>query len=818
MRSLINKLTGLIIHFMVMIFILTPALSFAGNTDSSITGQVIDSVNKRPVPFATVILYGEDHHQPLQTGIADSLGRFGWWHVKPGNYNILASYMGYSSPLFKVTVDEQPDATQMLHILLTLPGRYLDEITVTGKKPLYDVQPDRIIYRLSNDPYARNKSLSEAIKKTPLVTVDHSGTLSLRGSNKVTVQINGKSIADYAIPANQALNMIPASYVDHIEVLTTPSVASDADAVAGIINIVTKNDLPLRTNIILGTEATIGKNYVINPSLGVLYGGRKINLALNGNYNYFGTPGNVRNELRTASYLQSQDGSLKYKGQPYNINASLQYELNKKNNIRAGWVYNRNGYTFDQVLTSSLQEQEKTDAFDRASANTYREKSHSFTLDYKRQLHKPGQELSVSGFFNSNKKQQELAAVNVFSQWETAGRTLTESGRNISPNRTFILQSDLKTPVGRHWFTAGIKMTWRKFNSDFTNTLLQDSAGREPYTTLQGNSYSYRQYIAAGYAQFRLNLPKKYILVAGVRYELTANDVLFNTTKTTANNHYNYFIPGITAARMFGNSTIALSYSKAVNRPGISYLNPYVSYTGYNNYAKGNPGLQPEISNKFLLSYQYNGNAVYLYADMAADFWKHYILSVNQQMDNGAILTTYKNVGTFREWGPSVSLNWSVTPALSLNINAAAKQVFTKDTLLSSMYNDKISANASAVISYYPAEDWEIQAEYNCYTPVYRFQTRVFTGNTSAISAARTILKGKGRISLGILNPLNAKVRYESLNVNNSLSSRISQELNARAVTIGFRITFGNENVKKKGNAGINDTGIKESLASPIVN
>ena len=74
--------------------------------------------------------------------------------------------------------------------------------------------------------------------------------VSLRGlgPQATLVLINGRRVTDYAEPGNGQyafvdLNSIPVQIIDHVEVLTDGTALYGADAVAGVVNIITKKDL-----------------------------------------------------------------------------------------------------------------------------------------------------------------------------------------------------------------------------------------------------------------------------------------------------------------------------------------------------------------------------------------------------------------------------------------------------------------------------------------------------------------------------------------------------------------------------------------------
>ncbi|MBK7886932.1 MAG: TonB-dependent receptor plug domain-containing protein [Bacteroidetes bacterium] len=85
-------------------------------------------------------------------------------------------------------------------------------------------------------------SVSEVLQNIPSVNVDIDGKISLRGSEQVTILIDGKPSGLTGDNRGAILQQLPASSIDQIEVVTNPSSKYDAEGMSGIINIKTKKD------------------------------------------------------------------------------------------------------------------------------------------------------------------------------------------------------------------------------------------------------------------------------------------------------------------------------------------------------------------------------------------------------------------------------------------------------------------------------------------------------------------------------------------------------------------------------------------------
>ena len=84
-------------------------------------------------------------------------------------------------------------------------------------------------------------SVLQAMSNLPGVTSGPDGKLQLRGSDKVAVLIDGKQTALTGSGSQSGLDNLPASALQSIEIINNPNAKYDANASAGIINLVLKS-------------------------------------------------------------------------------------------------------------------------------------------------------------------------------------------------------------------------------------------------------------------------------------------------------------------------------------------------------------------------------------------------------------------------------------------------------------------------------------------------------------------------------------------------------------------------------------------------
>ena len=83
------------------------------------------------------------------------------------------------------------------------------------------------------------------LRNIPLVEVDGSNNVSLRGNANVVIQINGRSTPLKGDQLGAFLAQLPAGTVKNVEVATNPSAKDDPEGTAGIINIVLNQEAEL---------------------------------------------------------------------------------------------------------------------------------------------------------------------------------------------------------------------------------------------------------------------------------------------------------------------------------------------------------------------------------------------------------------------------------------------------------------------------------------------------------------------------------------------------------------------------------------------
>src|SRR5258705_2544489 len=163
-------------------------------------------------------------------------------------------------------------------------AKSIEGVTVVAKRPLIEQKIERTIVNVEASVTNVGASALEVLEKSPGITVDKDGNISLKGKQGVVVMIDGRpsylSVPDLA----NMVRSMSASQLDQIEIMTNPPAKYDASGNSGVINIKTKKNKQFGYNGSVTSGYTQGKYPRFNESGNFNYRNGKVNLFANLNY------------------------------------------------------------------------------------------------------------------------------------------------------------------------------------------------------------------------------------------------------------------------------------------------------------------------------------------------------------------------------------------------------------------------------------------------------------------------------------------------------------------------------------------------------
>lgn len=202
-----------------------------------VSGKIMDE-NDEPLEYANIILYSLKDSSLVTGGITNVGGEFLIDEVPFGRYYLEANFIGYDKQIIEnLKVIPGNTIVEVGIISLGQSSTQLQEIEITGERNPIEYQIDKKVVNVGSDLTAAGGSVARALENIPSVRVDLEGNVSLRGSSNFRVFVDGRPSV---LQGSDALQQIPASAVENVEIITNPSAKYDPDGVGGIINIVMK--------------------------------------------------------------------------------------------------------------------------------------------------------------------------------------------------------------------------------------------------------------------------------------------------------------------------------------------------------------------------------------------------------------------------------------------------------------------------------------------------------------------------------------------------------------------------------------------------
>ena len=229
------------IRILILLFINYFLLAHGGHDHKhreamgSIFGSVIDSLSNKPIEYVSISVINKQSNEIISGNVTDKFGQFIIKDIYPGNHTVKFEFMGYNTKIIeKIVIRPRGKLKWDLGVIkLDQTLIEMDEVTIIDKKPIFEFETDKMIYNSSDDIVAGSGTAEDVLNKVPMVTVDQDGEVSLRGNPNVKILINGRPNR-----SGGEVDDIPASLIDKVEIITSPSAKYDPEGMAGIINIV----------------------------------------------------------------------------------------------------------------------------------------------------------------------------------------------------------------------------------------------------------------------------------------------------------------------------------------------------------------------------------------------------------------------------------------------------------------------------------------------------------------------------------------------------------------------------------------------------
>ncbi|KQT35729.1 TonB-dependent receptor [Chryseobacterium sp. Leaf405] len=550
----------------------------------------------------------------------------------------------------------------------------IEQVNILIKKKLLERKADRLIFNVDASIASQGMDAGETLANVPMLKVDENlGTISITGKSSVNVMVNGRMLNLSGTALLNYLKSIRSENISKIEVITTPPSKYEAQGNSGLINIILKKNpnLGFSGNISSGLTQRTYHNGSTNGTLN--YQTEKFSLSLKTAYIEGAKRTDERFTILGASknYSQSIRKDMWQDLAP-SLNAS--YKINKNSEVGFEYIFggDKNGMNILNTTRNISSDLKETNLL----TNTFhREKSptHTFSAYYDLKLDSLGKKLSLAGNFykNNNDTEVNFSTLTLPENTVQDVKTLSE----VKP-QIFSVQADLELPFSFGMIETGVKFNQFRNSADLKYLNLENN--QYIIDEEKGSQFEYQEENYAVYGSFAKNFGEHWETKAGIRYENTS-------VKSTVNNfNYGQWFPSAFVSYKNEKNVFSFSYSRRINRPSMSNLNPFRWYENPYSYSTGNPLLTPSYINNLELGYTFNNkfSASIYYLKLKNAFGQ--IANLTEKSQIGGYLNYYNNDSYginasytdtfFKFWEATVTLNATIQTSEVFGIEAVAQK------------------------------------------------------------------------------------------------------------------------------------------------
>jgi outer membrane receptor protein involved in Fe transport len=577
-------------------------------SSGEIKGVIQDSTTSGAIEYATVGIFRKD--SSLVNGqVTDSDGKFVFNNIPAGEYYIDANFLGYSKKHIQVTVNSQRTGINLGVVVLHPNVTEIDEVEVVAQRNRVEYKIDKKVVNVASDLNSAGGTLVNVLENTPSVEVDVEGNVSLRGSGNFQLLIDGKPSP---IQGSEGLQQIPASAVQSLEIITSPSAKYDPDGNAGIINVIMKKQKNSGVGGIINASIGTRDKYTADFLLNIKR--NRFNYFLGGEYSNMKFHNEGVAERRTflggTTTTINSDINGVFGREGMNLKGGFDYSINDNSVISLNGTVGKRDFTRDFVTQNKwfTLPASKDSFYLEDGHDTDDDKFYNLNLDFQKRYDHPDHQLQASAYFSSQKeveKEQDNVRKTNDAFEPIASNALQTRSRTEQPERELRLELDYTRPVGSGKFETGLQSRWDQTEADYIFEDFQPLGNEWFRNDTISNSLYYLDALQSAYAIYSGPLGK-FEYQAGLRAEYDNRKLEQRTTNETFVYENLHLFPSVYVTRKFNDAhQLQFTYTRRIQRPRTRELNPFKEFRGTNNVFFGNPSLRPEFTNAFELNYQY---------------------------------------------------------------------------------------------------------------------------------------------------------------------------------------------------------------------
>ena len=663
-------------HYFFILLCLLSQLFFG-----QISGFVLDSQNKAPIEYATIVI--KKGTEVLDGTISKKDGSFEISINPKSNYIIDISFLGYETQSIDSFEIEKGNVIDLGDILLQPTQTQLEEVVLNSNISSIQSKIDRQVYAASEFSIAKGGNASDLIRNIPSISINAIGEISVRGSSGFVVLLNDKPIQS---DVQSLLNQIPANSIKNVEVITAPSAKYDAEGKAGIINILTlKNTFEgdyFQVNTLLGApsiqdyeNAEAAKRFGADITYNTVR--EKWNLSTGFSFQRNDISGRREGDVYTIigdKYTRfPSDGERSFDEVNYSGRLTTDYQLSENDLISLG-------------LFAGKRTKDRT-----ADILYYANYAIISDIKYEFQYYNENLRIRKSDFVlgsldyeHNFENKAELTSSMLYEYTLLGGPT---TNRNLGyPDNSIIYQDEYNTNDNplyglrinldykfKPLSIGTLEMGYQYRNLDHTGDFVYERKNNatQIFELIPdfSSEVNLKRSIHAGYLQFNGSF-EKWVFAMGLRLEnmerelnlkdktgFLDEDYSLGFTKLFPSSSLNYEVNE--------NTNIKLAYSKRIERTTTFKMNPFPEREHSETLEQGDPNLHPELIDQVEVGFNFkNNNGDSFFSNIYYRNVDNLINRVNTIYNDTILNRIYSNVGNAKAFGGELGTEFTVAKKL----------------------------------------------------------------------------------------------------------------------------------------------------------
>ena len=615
-------------------------------------GIVKDSRSGDPIQYVSVAVLDADADTVFTGGITTENGEFHISNVLPGKYFLEIDFIGYRHIRSKTfIVDKEEMAKKYIGEFILEPvvlGMDVVDISAVAPAAMSDVS--KTVYNADQIYSATGGTCCDVMKGIPSVDVAANGLVSLRGSPEVAILLNGKRAG--ILGGERRTNImsvpVPASMVDKVEVITSPSAKQDADGMVGVINIILKENRDSEFN----GHVNVNLGNTEKSNAGVYFNFRK------GRINHFWNISTEDLHQSGTGYRQSDLVSIDGKISNKTLRTVNTATRNKTTFLSGGSRYSLSKQT---IINAEV----KLIPFQRTKDESIGLGNQNFDINKQEN----GQlRLLDMGFHSGSAKKYRLSGEMTL---ESQNREVSQSGKEVDVKMDLSIEggTDLDRRILNFDFEYYITPSFKVQTGVKDRFLIQNQprsiwlgagSGQNDYVT----EFTYNERIRAAYLNMEYTtFMEDMVFIGGIRMEdvetksdANLDSVLYHLSgfhaalipdRTNHLTQYSKWYPSL-LVRYRPNlyTTYQAGYSARVNRPTADFVKPLPQNLFEPSVIQiGNPNLEPEFIHAYELKFSQIKSVWSWEVALFGQQIKNIVREDEDLLDSTSVIT-WKNAGS----------------------------------------------------------------------------------------------------------------------------------------------------------------------------